>query len=218
MRRNNPDLLWLVRLNAQGQVLHASHAFLRGQRFAHWRNRSQPGVLGPTEEWLAEPPKLASDDSWQELRLYLPTPELPGGGGLMAGIDLESLSWLGNGILSHTSDPNQTELFLIDADGGIVVSSRPSRETHLQTALVHRLLADDNRTEPVITSYSIHYTKLYESISSSSRRLTTPNNKNGADAPFLFDVRSAQCPDLPRGLSLGLGQVVVDLHASYNFV
>ncbi|WP_409423014.1 diguanylate cyclase [Pseudaeromonas sp. ZJS20] len=149
VRRNNPDLLWLVRLNAQGQVLHASHAILRGQRLAHWRNRSQPGVLGPMEEWLAEPPKLASDDSWQELQLYLPTPELPGGGGLMVGIDMESLSWLGNGILSHTSDPNQTELFLIDADGGIVVSSRPSRETHLQTSLVHRLLADDNRTEPI---------------------------------------------------------------------
>lgn len=150
LRRNSPDLLWLVRLNHRGRVQGASHEFLLEQHLAAAPLMAQsPIVIGPMEEWLAEPAKLASDDSWEELRLYLPTPELLGGGGLMAGIDLESLSWVASGILSHGNVPDQTELFLIDAEGDIVMSSRASRQTQLPVQVVGRLLGDHNRTEPI---------------------------------------------------------------------
>jgi len=150
LRRNNPDLLWLVRLNRQGRVIQGSHPSLLGQTLPHDVPVSQPTVLGPEPEWLNEPARLASDTSRQELRLYLPTPELAGGGGLMAGIDLESLSWLASGLLSHSSAPSQAELFLIDPQGRIVVSSRMSREQQLPAALVDRLLAGRNRLVPLV--------------------------------------------------------------------
>ncbi|GAA4492968.1 diguanylate cyclase domain-containing protein [Pseudaeromonas paramecii] len=150
LRRNNPDLLWIVRLNHQGRVVRASHDFLLGQTLADWSVQTVPAVFGPMDEWLAEPAKLGSDDSWEELRLYLPTPELAAGGGLMAGVDLEALSWVASGLLSHGAVPSHTELFLIDGQGKIVVSSRISRETHLPAGLIVELLAAHNPSEPIV--------------------------------------------------------------------